>query len=90
MKQRYDIIEIYNGLFDSTRMLATTESLICAVHLLEHLKFAEKNNPCYSFDFLKIDDTTDETLDWFPGQTFDSFGKVINCKNYEEFLEQKP
>lgn len=89
MKNRYHIIETYNGLFDSTRMLAATDSLICAVHLVEHLKFAEENNPCYSFDFLKVDDTVNE-LDWFPGQTFDSFGKTINCKNYKEFLEQKP
>ena len=89
MKQRYDIIEIYNGLFDSTRMLATTDSLVCAVHLVEYLKFASENNPCYSFDFKKIDDTVSE-LDWYPGETFDSFGKIIDCKNYKEFLEKKP
>lgn len=90
MKQRYDIIEIYNGLFDSRKILATTDDLFNAVRIIEHLKQAEKENPCYSFDFKKIDDTLDKSLDWYPGKTFDSFGKVIDCKNYKEFLEKKP
>lgn len=89
MKQRYDIIEIYNGLFDSFSILATTDSLFTAVRMIEHLKKAEEENPCYSFDFKKIDDTVSE-LDWYPGETFDSFGKIIDCKNYKEFLEKKP
>ena len=68
-------------------MLGLSEAQEGVLNIL--FKIAEDENPCYSFDFLKVDDTVNE-LDWFPGQTFDSFGKTINCKNYKEFLEQKP
>ena len=90
MLQRYNIIRHYNGLFDSTATLAVTDNLCYAVSLVENLSIAYKDNPCYSFDFKKIVPLLHHSLDWCPGSSFASGGKAINCRNYNDYLKQKP
>lgn len=86
MKERYKIIEIYNGSFDSVNVLSVTDSLFYAVHLVELLKKNEIENPCYSYDFRKIVCNVDPVLDFIPVDDFDS---AFNCRNYEDFVKRK-
>lgn len=47
-------------------------------------------NPCYDYDFKKIDKNVDEVLDWYPSMSLWGDGKIIDCKNYKDFLDKKP
>ena len=89
MKGRYDLIEIYNGLFDEKRVIAVTDDLMQAVNFIEKMQYFVNENPCYSYDFEKKEDKIDEIADFFPGESFLDIGKIIECKNYKEFLQKK-
>ncbi|MGN0797125.1 MAG: hypothetical protein ACI4M5_02875 [Christensenellales bacterium] len=87
MYQRYEIIEEYNGLFDSKIKLCTTDSLTHALYIVKTFEKAYEDNPCYSYDFKKIATDLDESLDFYPDKSFlDS--KVIDCKSMQDFLEK--
>lgn len=88
IKMRYAIVETYNGLFDQRKTIAYTVSLFETIKLIEILKKIEEENPCYDYDFKKLTDKVDEAEDFYPGEGFEDFGKVIDCKNYKEFLEK--
>ena len=86
MRKRYKIYETYNGLFDTKNVLCLTDSLFHAVHIVEQLNKATEDNPCYDYDFVKLVASVDETLDYYPGESFLDEGFVLNCSNYEDFL----
>ena len=88
VKMRYAIIETYNGLFDQTTTIAYTVSLFETIKLIEILKKIEEENPCYDYDFKKLTHKVDDAEDFYPGKSFMDIGKVIDCKNYKEFLEK--
>lgn len=82
---RYMLIEEYNGLFDSETMIAGCQSLQEIVLLIDKLEPFCEINPCYSYNFVKIDKKVDPVLDYIilPG------GKevVVDCKTYNEYLK---
>ena len=88
MRQRYKIYETYNGLCDTKNVLCITDSLFYAVHIVEQLNKATEDNPCYNYDFVKIAQDVDEALDFYPGACLFDEGFVINCKNYQDYLNQ--
>ena len=88
MRQRYKIYLSYNGLIDLQDVLCITDSLFHAVHIVEQLNKATEDNPCYDYDFLKIAQDVDEALDFYPGAGLFDAGFVLDCKNYQDYLNQ--
>ena len=88
MRQRYKIYETYNGLCDTKNVLCITDSLFHAVHIIELFKKSTEDNPCYDYDFLKIAQDVDEALDFYPGTCLFDEGFIIDCKNYQDYLNQ--
>ena len=88
MRERYKIYLSYNGLIDLQDVLCITDSLFHAVHIVEQLNKATEDNPCYNYDFVKIAMDVDEALDFYPGACLFDEGFVINCKNYQDYLNK--
>ena len=88
MRERYRIYLSYNGLLDTKNLLCITDSLFHAVYIVEQLNKATEDNPCYDYDFLKIAQDVDEGLDFYPGTSLFDEGFIINCKNYQDYLNQ--
>ena len=88
MKQRFNIIQIYFGKFDSKQIIACTDDLMNAVHIVELLNKASEGT-CYTYDFIKIHHLLDPIKDFYPGNSLCSKGTCLTCTNYKEYKEQK-
>ena len=62
MLGRYKIIEYYNGVIDVRNTVAFVDSLHYAILLVESLN-KSCENPCYDYDFIKLDFKVDKNLD---------------------------
>ena len=74
--QRYKIIENYNGLIDICNTIAYVDSLYYAVLLVKSLN-QSCDNPCYDYDFRKLDYRVDKSLDCING-------KVIKARRFAD------
>lgn len=74
--QRYKIIENCNGLFDTSNTIAYVDSLYYAVLLVKSLN-QSCDNPCYDYDFRKLDYKVDKSLDRIND-------KVINASRFSD------
>lgn len=83
-KCRYVLIEAYSGLFDSKSVIAYCSGLQEVVFLIEKLQHFCDINPCYSYDFKKIVEDTDNALDFI---MFDDVGFIADCRTYDDYLK---
>lgn len=87
MDQRYEIYREYFGKFDEVVVIAITDCLMDAVFICESLNRVFEDRP-YNFNFIKIVEGIDQSLDYVPGEGFLESGKVMDCCCLEDYHNQ--